>query len=262
GSRLRLRSATEISVEELMLLANETSRIRVRMAVGELFANVRRLPTRESRFVVDSPLLTVGVRGTAFHMVVEATQARVNVTEGEVEVTRRFTAPDPVTGATTTEEVVRTLKTGEWLSALSGRRQVLSDQLTREDVAALSHESVKISPDEWRILRQPATWLPFVAIVISVLLVYLLVVFVQPVLAPIDVEEVSAAARRLDQQGRERRASDSPAAAALAQMYLNLGDLETARRELQSIVDVDPNSEFGQWALRTLAALERRQPGR
>lgn len=259
GSRIRLREGTELSLEELSLFANGTTRTRLRMEIGELFAKIRPLPTRDSVFTVESTLLTVSVRGTAFHMIVQPTHAQVEVTEGEVEVTRRIPGLDPRTRTATTDEEIRRLRPGEWLRTLSDRREALAEQLTSDEKTALENFFPEPSLEEWQSLTRLTTWAPFIGMVISVLAVYLVITLLPAPPSPVDADELTAAARRLDQQGRARRAGDSAAAAALAQMYLNLGDLEGARRELHSIVEVDPNSEFGRWAARVLSEIERRR---
>ena len=42
---------------------------------------------------------------------------------------------------------------------------------------------------------------------------------------------------------------------SLAQVYLNMGQIEEARAELQAIIQTDPDSEYGQWAQRLLRRL-------
>jgi len=46
---------------------------------------------------------------------------------------------------------------------------------------------------------------------------------------------------------------------AIAQMHMQLGNIEEARDELRRIVEIDATSRYGQWAERMLAQLE---PGR
>jgi hypothetical protein len=88
-----------------------------------------------------------------------------------------------------------------------------------------------------------------------VISIYLIFLYAQGqpshVMMPEDVEE---AARRLETV-RTRTADDSPRSVAIAQMHMQTGNHGAAKRELQKILDADPNSQYGQWAQRMMSML-------
>ena len=257
GSRVRLYENTEMTVQEISLTSDGTTTTRTYVRLGQVFARVSKLQTKRSSFSVDSPFVTVAVRGTAFHLSVGQTDASVRVVEGRVSIIRRSLETDPATGAQVTVDEERTLDAGEWLQALRGRRFALPGALSATDLTTLGNLDKALSTNEWRTLRNWRSWRPFVLLAVVATLLYLFFTYYQPP-PPMGADDLSRVARRFDATRRRTR-DDSPAAVALAQMYLNLGDLDAARAELQRIVEVDPDSEYGQWALRVLTELERRR---
>lgn len=257
NSRVRVYENTEMTVQEISLAGDGTSTTRTYVRLGEVFARVSKLQTKRSGFSVDSPFLTVAVRGTSFHLSVGQTDASVRVVEGQVDVIRRSLEADAATGTQVTVEEERTLDAGEWIQALRGHRLASPGVLSATDLTALGDYQKTLATNEWRTLGNWRSWRPFVVLAVVGSLLYLFFTYYQPP-PPMGTDDLSRVARRLDATRRRTR-DDSPAAVALAQMYLNLGDIGAAQAELQRIVDVDPDSEYGQWALRVLTELERRR---
>ncbi len=260
GSRVKIHANTTLTLSTLKEEPEGKRTTEMYMRRGVLWAKVRKPPTADSSFVVDSPLLTVGVRGTEFLMRVTRTRASVEVVSGQVEATRKWFELD-INRQRVPREERRRLRFGEGMiigarRGVSGpptplspeRRQAIRELAEKTRVELLS------AFRQVEFLRGLFAW-----IVLVLLLIYVIVTYGAPeVRAPTLREMTAAAAARMGP--RARTAADSASAAALAQMYLQLGDTAGAVAELETIVEVDPDSEYGQWAQETLNRLRGTGP--
>ena len=253
GSYVRLYAGTSLYMQQL----EETGlgrNTRLYMQAGRLWASVHRLVSPVSSFEVDSPALTVGVRGTIFLVVVQFDEAYVEVAEGSVSVVRKYAERDRRTGALATREQSDVLQMGEWIGNLRDHRVETPQQLPNDELEALKVAGEKVVAQLRRTLLDPGFWRGLLALVISLVVLLLLFAFLQPPAPPTSTFDMADRAGELEGR-RQRTREDSPNAASLAQLHLNMGQIDEARAELQSIVQVDPDSEYGQWAQRVLVRL-------
>lgn len=254
GSEVRVFPNSELYVKELGTSYTGGVISRFRCGFGALFAKVRKMTARESTFQVETPLMTLGVRGTAFQMVFDPKQGgNVAVGEGAVELKRTLQRADALTGFVRSYEDARVVDAGK--AAESGadtvvrdldKREVESLRQTEQEVARESKESRlgKLKSESYR-----GIW---VFLIVAYIL-FMLYLKPEPHVYPPDVIRKRADEFLLSHKGTP---ADSPRAAALAQMCVRAGDLETARKAVQQIIDNDPNSEYGQWATRFWFQLE------
>jgi len=259
-SHLTLEGSTNLTLTELTEMPDGTRTTRLYVQLGTLLARVAQLVGARSEFSVDSPMLAVAVRGTLFYMVVERTRGYVEVLAGEVEVTRRYLETEPRTGQRYTQQEIAAVSMGQWIEALRdrhlGQGQLLSDY-EQEQIEQMDEQ---ITAQIRRGLRNPGMWRGYLGVILMVLLLYLFFTYIQPPPPPFSPDDIAATVQRLEET-RTRSPEDSANAAALAHIYLNLGDVDSAQAELRGIVEVDPDSEFGRWALRVLTELQSRRRG-
>lgn len=258
GSHVHLGPDSDMRVLQVLQEADGTRDVRMDVSSGSVWADVEPAATAESQFEVSTPLLTVAVRGTQFHIEVGRQKTSVGVLEGTVSLLRFFSARDKYGQSQTRREHGRLLG-GEGLMVQIDlpmgrpyplpemevhRMRLLGEQAGNEVFRALFG---------WRFIKALAG--------IGVLIVGIYLLFAFGAAGParaILPEDVEEAVRRLEAT-RTRTADDSPRAVAIAQMHLQLGNVDEARAELRRIVETDATSRYGQWAERMLAQLE---PGR
>jgi ferric-dicitrate binding protein FerR (iron transport regulator) len=85
GSTLRLDEGTRVVVEEVVLVAPMSWRVRLSLALGTLWSKVTRRIGPDASFEVRTERVVAGVRGTQF-LVEAAADHQVQVVEGAVEV--------------------------------------------------------------------------------------------------------------------------------------------------------------------------------
>ena len=258
GSHVHLGPGSDMRVIQILQDANGTRDVRMNVTSGSIWAEVEPMLTPESQFEVSTPLLTVAVRGTQFHVEVGKEKASVGVLDGAVSLLRFFTARDQY-GQTQTRQEHGRLLGGEGLmveidlplgrpyplpEAEANRMRYIGERAGSEVFRALFG---------WRFIKALAG--------IAILVIGVWALFTYGIAGPartILPEDVDEAVKRLDAT-RTRTADDSPRAVAIAQMHMQLGNTEEARAELRRIVQSDATSRYGQWAERMLAQLE---PGR
>lgn len=259
GSHVHLGPSTDMRVIQVLQEDNGTRDVRMNVTRGSVWAEVEPLLTPDSQFEVDTPLLTVAVRGTQFHIEVGQNKTSVGVLDGAISLLRFFSTRDRYGQSQTRREHGRLLG-GEGLMVQldlpmgrpyplpeveAARMRTLGEQAGNEVLHALFG---------WRFIKALA------GIAVLIVGIYLLFTFGAAGPArPILPEDVDAAVKRLDAT-RTRTADDSPRAVAIAQMHMQLGNIEEARAELRRIVQTDPASRYGQWAERMLAQLEPDRP--
>lgn len=256
GSEVRVYNSSELYIQEISTQETGAMRTRLHVSAGALFAKIRKLVARESQFKVQTPLLTLGVRGTSFEMVVDPVRGGVSVGEGAVELTRQVRAADLATGTLRTLQDNTRVEAGK--AAQTGQDVVVREmseietqrlQRERQAVASESNQS-RLNALKSRSYRG---WWIFALILY---LIFMLMLRPEPHVYPPDVIYERAHKFLLK---HDRTPADSPRSAALAQMYLRAGDLEGARKEIQAIIEHDPNSEYGQWASRFWYEFERQR---
>jgi hypothetical protein len=88
GSSLELQGGTEISLTELAGKQNASTTIKMRQEIGTTISRVKKLADTASRYEIETPAATAGVRGTIFKVVVLADgTTTVTNTEGSISVT-------------------------------------------------------------------------------------------------------------------------------------------------------------------------------
>lgn len=254
GSEVRVFPNSELYVKELSTSPTGGVITRFRCGFGALFAKVRKMAARESTFQVETPLLTLGVRGTAFQMVVDPRQGgNVAVGEGAVELKREVKRADALTGFLRSYEDARMVDAGRTAETAADtvvrdldRRELDSLRQTERDLSQESKES-RLSKLKGASYR--GIW---VFVVVAYLL-FMLCLKPEPYVYPPDVIRARADEFLLSHKSTP---ADSPRAAALAQMCVRAGDMDNARKAVQRIIDTDPNSDYGQWATRFWFQLE------
>ncbi|HEY3397484.1 MAG TPA: FecR domain-containing protein [Armatimonadota bacterium] len=87
GSRLRVGANSEMTVLKCQVNRDKSQVSLFRLKAGQVLVRVRRLLAGESKFEIETPTATAGVRGTIFSVKVEASgQTQVNVLEGQVDL--------------------------------------------------------------------------------------------------------------------------------------------------------------------------------
>ena len=260
GTQIQLSDGTSMEITEIAQADSGARNVRLRVQAGRLWANVAKLLTRDSAFEVETPLLTVAVRGTLFEVEVAQDTAKVGVLDGAISLFRFFTDTDKYGNKSLREEHGKLLG-GEGLityadlpmGAPHPLPEYQEDRMRRMAAAAAAE------------VGQAFVGVEFIkavgGAVLFIVLVYL--IFTYAAAAPARImmpEDVDEAARRLEAT-RTRTADDSPRSVAIAQMYLQTGNTQAARAELEKLVAADPNSQYGQWAQRQLAMLTAKEEG-
>lgn len=254
GSEVRVFPNSEMYIRELATKANGATVTSLHVPVGALFAKVRKLVSRDSSFQVESPMLTLGVRGTSFQMVVDQRRrGNVAVGEGAVEVKRELKKADALTGFLRSYEDSRTVDAGK--IAESGDETIVR-KLDNTEAVALSatEKSLALDSRQSRVAAlKTGSYRGLWVFVVLGYFIFILLLKPAPYVYPPDLIRQRADDFLVKHKSTPQ---DSPRAAALAQMAVRAGDLETARKAVQSIIDHDPGSEYGQWATRYWMQLE------
>lgn len=253
-TQVQLSNNTSMTISQIAQEADGTRQVKLRMSAGRLWGNVQRLITRDSIFEVDTPLLTVAVRGTLFEVELVEDAAKVGVLHGALNLYRFLTTTDRY-GRAVSQHEQRDLREGEGLVAWADEPMGSAfplPELQRDRMRRLSEQAAS---ELGRALFGMAFLKAIGGLVLLSVCIYLIIMYAAA--GPVRVvmpEDVAEAARRVE-ASRTRTADDSPRSVALAQMYLRTGNKTAARDELEKIIAVDPNSEHGQWAKRMLAML-------
>lgn len=260
GSIVRVYPNSELYLQDLQNTATGTNVTALRMMVGAVFAKIHKLTTRDSSFTVTTPVLTLGVRGTAFQMAVDQARGNVAVGEGAVAITRQVAVQEQ--GLTRYLDDTRQVEAGKQAEAAENTvvRPLSGDDLrllqaTEQDLQKQAQEQ-QLKALHARAYR--GLW------VFAVILYLIFILCLKPEPPSYIFDVMSARAQVIAaRHSGQRSATDSPQAAALAQMYLRAGDVDAARNEIQAIMEHDPNSEYGQWAQRYWLEFERirKRPG-
>jgi ribose/xylose/arabinose/galactoside ABC-type transport system permease subunit len=254
GSMMRLYPNSELYIQDLQTSPTGSTVTELRVMFGAFFAKIHKLVTRDSTFTVTTPVLTLGVRGTAFQLAVGQGQGSVAVGEGSVAITQKVPVEDR--GLTRYFDDTRTVDAGRQadagaitlvrpmalanLQSLQATAEDLAKQARRKQMEALHNRAYR------------GAWV----FALILYLIFILCLRPEPPSYIFDVMSERAQIIAKSHSG-QRSAADSPRSATLAQMYVRAGDLDAARAEIQSIMKHDPNSEYGQWAQRYWLEFER-----
>jgi ribose/xylose/arabinose/galactoside ABC-type transport system permease subunit len=263
GSEVKLYPETEMRVAELSADVSGATVTRLNVAKGTFFARVRKLITRNSSFTVETPVLTLGVRGTAFKVEVGQDQGQVAVGEGQVEVSRELEFSDADTGKVRKLNDTRKADAGQAIEAKERTEGSIVRELKRDEAASLRQDSNELTAEKKRSLLHIAKsgGMPFVWLLVAALYVYFIFVYAKP--APNEFLFDIIRRRTVElEKIHNPTAADAPRLLSLAQMFLRVGQLEKAQEHIQKIIEVDPNSEYGRWALRMRAEIHRALIGR
>jgi len=255
GSEMRLFQNTEMRVENLEMLENGGVITSLRVNVGAFFTKVRKMMSRQSSFSVDTPLLTLGVRGTAFQLEVGKQQGAVAVNEGAVSITRAVRL-DEGFGLERWAQDERTVQAGKRANA---GETTLVENMTKQEVDRLqaTEKGLLETSRQTRVaaLKTRAPKGLWVFIIVGYL-IFIAVLKPEPHMYIADVMAMRAdffAAKHA------HSATDSPRSAALAQMHIRASNWDEAREEVKSIIENDPNSQYGEWAQRFWIEMEKQR---
>ncbi len=253
-TQVQLSANTSLQITHIAQESDGTRDVRMRIGIGRLWANVAKLVTRESSFQVETPLLTVAVRGTLFEVEVGEKTAKVGVLDGALSLFRLFTGTDQYGDPFERREHGKLLG-GEGLITYEDLPMGTPHPLPEFQRNRMQRIAASAGSELGHAFLGPKFLKAIGGLVLLCISIYLIILYAgaEPgrVVMPEDVEE---ATRRLEAT-RTRTADDSPRSVALAQMHLQVGNKEAAREELEKIVAADPESEYGQWAQRMLGTL-------
>ena len=259
GTTMRLYPNSEIYVQDLQSSPTGGSVTQLSVRFGAFFAKVHKMVTRDSSFTVQTPVLTLGVRGTAFQMEVGQQAGNVQVGEGAVALSRKVAVEDH--GLLHYMDDTRTVDAGNRADTAGG---TLVRPLSRDELSGLqTTEQDLLAQARTKQLQTLHTRAYHGAWVFVVVFYFIFLLCLKPE-PPSYISDVMAKRARVFEEQHVRTAADSPRAAALAQMYVRAGDLDAAREEIQGIIQNDPHSEYGEWAQRYWLQFERmrKQSGR
>lgn len=160
GTVMRLSEKTRLAMSELKYDSKtESKNVQVSLAVGKLWANVRKLMTPDSSVEVKTSNAVAGVRGTVYRMNVEEDQsALVKVYDGSVSVASPpkddanrqqvpYTAPVPVPGPHEVPPPMHEVTLEEWHVIVKAMQQVA---ISSQGVASEPQEfDPKVDADDW-----------------------------------------------------------------------------------------------------------------
>jgi hypothetical protein len=254
GSVMRLYPNSELYIQDLQTSPTGSTVTQLRVMFGAFFAKIHKMVTRDSAFTVTTPVLTLGVRGTAFQMVVGQDQGNVAVGEGAVAITRKVAVEDR--GLTRYLDDTRTVDAGK--QAEAGVDTVVRP-MTQDQVKGLQLTAQELAQQGNRKQMEALKQRAYRGIWVFAVILYLIFILCLKPDPPSYIFDVMSERAHVmaKQHSAQRTAADSPRSAALAQMYMRAGDIDAARAEIQSIIKHDPNSEYGQWAERYWLELER-----
>lgn len=252
GSAMRLYQGSQLRIEDLQTTPAGSTVTQLQVTVGAFFAKIRKMVARDSSFTVQTPVLTLGVRGTAFQMAVNETQGDLQVGEGAVAITRRVAVPEP--GLVRYVDDTRTVDAGKQAVAAA---MTLVRPLTPAQYKSLQWTDRDLQQQAQRKQVEALRARAYKGVWVFVIVVYLIFILCLKPEPPSYIFDVMSERARLFASRHARTAADSPRSAALAQMHVRSGDLDAARQEIQAIMTHDPNSDYGLWAQRFWIELER-----
>lgn len=258
GTVMRLYPTSELYVQDLQTSPTGGSVTQLRVMFGAFFAKVHKMITHDSAFSVQTPVLTLGVRGTAFQMVVGQNAGAIEVGEGAVAISRQVALEDH--GLTRYMDDTRTVDAGNRADAAEN---TLVRPLSRDELSGLQSTEQDLLAQNRQKQFQALHTRAYRGLWVFVVVLYLIFILCLKPEPPSYIFDVMSDRARVFEGQHSRTAADSPRAAALAQMHLRAGDVDAARNEIQSIIKNDPNSEYGQWAQRYWVEFERmrKKPG-
>lgn len=262
GSQLRVYANSEIYITDLSSMPTGGNTTHLAVSAGSVFAKVRKLVNRQSSFTVESPVLTLGVRGTTFEMGVDQRRGRVAVGEGTVEVKRQFFATDAETGETRAVEDTQKLSERQALETERGRARLKLEFLQPQEVQRLQLQKWAIEQDNRLMYAQAIKSNTVQGLIFGLVVLYIaFLIYLRPE-PPGYLPEILAKRAKEFEAIHKATPHDSSRSAALAQMYLRVGEVEKAEDELRAILEHDPKSDYGQWASRMRAQLTHKPPRR
>jgi hypothetical protein len=259
GSEVKLAGGSELAILDLTQRANGATITKLRAGAGAMFARVRRLVSRDSEFSVETPVLTLGVRGTAFEVVVDEDQGQVAVGDGRVEVRRELEFEDKETGETQTVNDVREVLSGQAAVAQAdSSRSAAVRQLSPAETFGLRQAERRLVEEERRtvLLAVRSRGTPYFWGFMGLLYVWFFFVVCRPMPHAYIADVIHRRAEEFDKIHRPSP-TDSARLVAFAQMCLHAGDIARADEQLAKVQQADPNSEYGKWASRTRMEIQR-----
>ncbi|MCK9420442.1 MAG: FecR family protein [Nitrospirae bacterium] len=136
GTVMRLAEKSRLKMNDLAFnKKTESKNVEVDLAVGKLWATVKKLGTPDSSVVVKTSNAVAGVRGTVYQVnVFEDKSAKVKVYDGEVFVanpprdaaqpTDKVTAPHPVAGPHAVPPPMHEVSMEEWTVIVKAMQQI------------------------------------------------------------------------------------------------------------------------------------------
>lgn len=254
GSEVQVIQNTELYIRELSTSRTGATTTQLHVPFGTFFAKVHKLVSRDSSFSVQTPVLTLGVRGTIFQVSVGRGEGNVAVGEGAVVISRRVKVEEA--GLTRFYEDAREVEAGRQAQAGENTivRPMTKGQLDflHSTEEQLAQQSKQTRLDALQARAHRGVWVLVIAL-------YLIAMICLKPAPQVYIGDLIAERARMFTAGHARTAADSPKAAALAQMFMRAGNLEQARYEIQQIMEHDPNSEYGKWAQGFSRDLERQR---
>jgi hypothetical protein len=215
GSVIRIHRDTRLIMAELNEDPEGTLRRRLSMSVGQIIASVKKLPTADSYFEVETPSVVVGVRGTTFIVTVTEERTEVTALEGELVVSKFVPVKDDM-GRTVVQPVKDILPPGfrAWVP-LRPTYELLSprEALSRIDMAAIAKAENKRLQEFARktgrrmavVVSFRAFWQGVLSVTIILIVFILLAQFDFGVEPRDDVEYFRERARHFEQMPPDQR---------------------------------------------------------
>jgi hypothetical protein len=264
GSQMRVYPYSEVYIQDLSGNATSGTRVDLQVMSGNVFTKVRKLVNRNSSFTVESPVLTLGVRGTTFSLGVDEGRGlgKVAVGEGTVEIQRQSKVIDADTGQMHMMAETQAVEEHQALEAQRNRSAAKLEFLQPEDVARLDLAKSSIEQDNKTMYVSAVKSNTVQGLIFGLIILYLaFLIYLKPE-PPGYLPEILAKRAQEFEAIHKATPHDPSRSAALAQMYLRAGDEDKAQDELRSILEHDPKSEYGQWAARMRTQLSRGGPRR
>jgi len=252
GSEVRLTAGSELAVVDLTKRLSGATVTRLSARAGALFARVRRLATRDSEFSVETSMLTLGVRGTSFQLVVGDQEGQVAVRDGTVEVTRELRFTDKKTGETQEVNDVRKVEAGQAAQAQAeANRATVVRDLSPAEVNVLRQTETRLVQEERRTVARAirSRGMPYFWGFMGLIYIWFFFVVCRPMPHGYIADIIRRRAEEFDKIHRPHP-TDSARLVAFAQMCLHAGDVKRADEQLAKVQQADPNSEYGKWASR------------
>ncbi len=261
GSEVKLYPNTEMGIENLSIDDVGTRLTSLRMMAGGVFAKVRKLFGARSQFSVQTPLLTLGVRGTAFRVVTGTAGQQVAVGEGEVEVAQSIQTDPKAKGGRRVFQDIRKVDAGRALDADRIDAPGLVRELGQDEYTGLrtTAESIELAARHDAFSKLKSRWFTVLSGVIVVLYVWFVFIYCKPAPPSYLPDLIHRRAGELLASPTPTKA-DLPTAVALAQMCITTGNTLKAIETLKFIIRIDPNGDQGQWARRLHNDLVAKRP--